>query len=649
VSSASSRLPSILGRVALATTLIAASSALAVVPAAASTPATAGYRDFSYAIAAGADDATASSAQSKLWYYGGYWFGDLFDPGTASLSATFRIFRLSWPTQTWTNTGVAVDGRNRSHADVLAIGNKVYVASSHRTGELRFYSFTYNATTHSYTKDASFPTVLANTSSGTGYASLTMDATGRLWIVFTQASGTVDQSSVYYAASTNGGLTWTTPAVLPSQASPVHDEDIAVISTVTTSSGPAVGVLWSDQDADDQSFYFSAHLNTSAADSWEPRETAYGGPGTNGADNHISAKTDSAGNFLAAVKTGKVNPGDPSIVTLRRNAAGAWDAHTVATHNLDVTRPVLVINAAANRADVFVTSPTLASTGAQSIYRRSASLTTLDFGQPAVGTAVISSASDPQVNDATSTKQAIGRGWGEIVLADDVSTLFYLHAAMAAPDVDPLRQGFYVRSTLGSTTALTRLVWSAADPWGIARYRLYISTTSATSGFTQITLPSALSTAIARTLTIGKQYWFLVQAIDTQGRSSTRVTPVKILRVQQTATSIVYGGTWRTQLTTSASGGSLKFATTLKSSASYTFLGRSIGWVAWTGPYRGIANVYVDGVLAAKIDLRTSTNLPRRIVISRSWPVNGIHTIKLVLVGASGRQRMDLDAFMLGR
>ena len=638
--------PSVRARIVLAAALVLASIGSAAIPAAAATPVTAGYRDFSYFIAAGADDATASTAQSKLWYQDGYWFGDLFDP--SGVQATFRIFRFNWATQDWVNTGVSIDDRNRSHADVLAVGNKLYVASSHRTGDVRFYSFTYNATSHTYAKDAGFPKTLANTATGTGYATLARDAGGRLWIVFTQKTATVDQSNVEFATSSDGGATWSTPAVLPTADSTVHDEDLAVVSPVTTSAGPGVGVMWSDQDAGDEAFYFSAHLNANAVGAWQPKETAYGGSGTKGADNHISAKTDLAGNFLAAVKTAKGGAADPSIVVLRRTVAGSWEAHTVATHNLDATRPVLVVNPVANRADVFVTSPTLAADGAQSIYRRSAPLTTLDFGTPALGTLTISSASDPQVNDATSTKQPIGRGWGELVVADDITTLRYLHASIAAPDVDPLRQAYYVRSTMGSTTALTKLQWSAADPWGIARYRLYYSTTSATGPWTQIALPSALSTTITRSLAISRTYWFKTEALDKKGVVSTRVTPLKLTRVQQTSTSILYSGTWRTSYNTYASGGSLKYTTALNANARYTFVGRSIGWVAWTGPGRGIARVYVDGALISKIDLRTSTNMARRIVFSRTWWSSGTHTVKIVLVGAAGRQRMDLDAFLVG-
>lgn len=645
----SSRLQSVTSRLVVAAALLVGLLGAGVPPAAASTPVTAGYRDPAYALAPGGDDPTASTAQSKLWYYDGRWFGNMFDPGTATTSATFRIFRLSWPTQDWVNTGVTTDGRNRSHADVLAVGNKVYIASSHRTEDLLFYSFTYNATTHTYAKDAGFPKTLSNTAGGTGYATLARDATGRLWIVFTQKSGTPDQSSVYFASSGDGGATWSTPAVLPTQASTVFDEDIAVVTPVTTSAGAGVGVLWSDQDAGDEGFYFSAHLDANPVGTWQATETAYGGAGTKGADNHISAKTDPAGNVVAAVKTGKLGPTDPSIVALRRTAAGTWEAHTVATHNLDVTRPVLVLNAAANRADVFVTSPTLASTGAQSIYQRSASMSTLEFGAPALGKAAISSALDPAVNNVTSTKQSISRGWGEVVLAADATTLRYLHAAIAQPDIDPVRQAFYVRSTMGSTTALTKLAWSAADPWGIIKYRLDVSTTSATSGYTTIALPSALTTGIARTLTIGKQYWFKLYVRDAKQVVSSRVTPIKILRVQQNSTAIAYGGIWHTATSTSASGGSLKYTTGLKASATYAFVGRSIGWVAWTSPTRGIANVYVDGVFATKVDLKSSTSLPRRIVFSRVWWSNGPHTIKIVLVGAAGRQRMDLDAFLLGR
>ena len=63
--------------------------------AAAATPVTVGYKDFSYAEAPGGDDVTADRSQSKLWTHDGRWFGIMFDPGgTPELSAKYRIWRF---------------------------------------------------------------------------------------------------------------------------------------------------------------------------------------------------------------------------------------------------------------------------------------------------------------------------------------------------------------------------------------------------------------------------------------------------------------------------------------------------------------------------------------------------------------------------
>jgi len=139
---------------------------------------------------------------------------------------------------------------------------------------------------------------------------------------------------------------------------------------------------------------------------------------------------------VAAVKTGRdadpgPNGGDPLIAVLRRNgaanAAGTWEVHPVTTVTVKGTRPLLVLDPAADKANVFLTFPTLASDGAQSIRRRTASLGSLDFGAPSVGTPFIQSATEVAINDATSSKQAATTASGILVVATDIPHRRYLH------------------------------------------------------------------------------------------------------------------------------------------------------------------------------------------------------------------------------
>jgi PKD repeat protein len=464
--------------VTIASLVLLLSATLGTIPVQASDPVTNGYRDYQYnePEAPGADDVTASRNQSKLWFNDGIWWGLLFDPKTTP-NAVFRIWKFDTGSQSWTNTGRSVDNRNRSHADVLWSGAKLYVASAHGTTELRVYRFSYNSTSETYTLDSGFPKTVPNTSTGTGYATIGLDSTGELWITFTQAN------RVRVSTSTDAAVTWSTPFDLPNMGNDIASDDIATIVKVGSGGTTGMGVLWSNQSATDDAFYFVAHLDTSADGTWQARETALGGPGTYTADNHMSVRTDGAGRLVAAIKTSMdgdpaPNGGDPLIAVIRRsgaaNAVGTWESHTVTTVTLKGTRPVLVLDTANNEANVFLTYPTLDTDGNQSIRRRTASLTSLDFGTAALGSQFIQSSTEVAINDATSSKQNATSASGMLVMATDIPTRTYLHnctgnACATAPVADfsgtPLTGGspLTVNFTDTSTHGPTGWSWTFGD------------------------------------------------------------------------------------------------------------------------------------------------------------------------------------------
>jgi hypothetical protein len=59
--------------------------------------------------------------------------------------------------------------------------------------------------------------------------------------------------------------------------------------------------------------------------------------------------------------------------------------------------------------------------------------------------------------------------------------------------------------------------------------------------------------------------------------------------------------------------------------------------------------VWIDGTLAATIDLHAAERKPRRVVFSQSWSASGSHSIRLVVLGTADRPRVDLDAFVIIR
>jgi hypothetical protein len=57
----------------------------------------------------------------------------------------------------------------------------------------------------------------------------------------------------------------------------------------------------------------------------------------------------------------------------------------------------------------------------------------------------------------------------------------------------------------------------------------------------------------------------------------------------------------------------------------------------------------VDGVLVRTIDTYRRSSAARQVMFTRSWGVSSRHTIRLVVLGTSGRPRVDFDALLIVR
>ncbi|MBO0518515.1 N-acetylmuramoyl-L-alanine amidase, partial [Streptomyces beijiangensis] len=57
----------------------------------------------------------------------------------------------------------------------------------------------------------------------------------------------------------------------------------------------------------------------------------------------------------------------------------------------------------------------------------------------------------------------------------------------------------------------------------------------------------------------------------------------------------------------------------------------------------GQAYVYVDGVKITTVDLKSSTTLYRQAIWTKTWSTSAKHTVKIVVVGTSGRPTVTTD------
>ncbi len=115
------------------------------------------------------------------------------------------------------------------------------------------------------------------------------------------------------------------------------------------------------------------------------------------------------------------------------------------------------------------------------------------------------------------------------------------------------------------------------------------------------------------------------------GNAAATYTPVIL---QESAA--VRTGTWSSRSSTSYLGGRSYSSASKGASLSWTFTGRSAAWVVSRASSSGQAYVYVDGVKAATVDLKSSATSYRQAIWTKTWSANAKHTVKIVVVGTSG-------------
>jgi trimeric autotransporter adhesin len=390
----------------------------ATLPSAASA-ADIGSQDFNYAPLSGA--ATASKPESKLWFNDNVWWGVLFNPA----SGQHRIHRLNTTTNVWSSTTTAVDTRRSTRSDVLwdAAASKLYVssnvisensaASTTAANAGRVYRYSYNAGSDTYTIDPGFPVTI--NAAKTETLVIDKDSTGRLWATWMVGNR-------IWVAHTNGTDTaWGAPYQVP--GIPAVDSDD--ISSLIHFGGNKIGVMASNQV--DDKFWFAVHNDGAgdAAADWSAATI----PGLPVSDDHINLKKDSTGRVFAAIKT-SASGSSPLTMLLRRNLNGTWSSAVFGTGTNSHTRPIVLIDEPANQARMYATCPQApAFTSGQSggdICEKVTSLDTLSFPS-GIGTAIIRDEGNPEMNDATSTKQGVNGFTGAVILADNSPTDTYWH------------------------------------------------------------------------------------------------------------------------------------------------------------------------------------------------------------------------------
>ncbi|MFG3497080.1 N-acetylmuramoyl-L-alanine amidase [Streptomyces sp. NPDC047928] len=189
--------------------------------------------------------------------------------------------------------------------------------------------------------------------------------------------------------------------------------------------------------------------------------------------------------------------------------------------------------------------------------------------------------------------------------------------------------------TVSTSSVPVALGWKATDNGALRDVRL-------TAPLTRTYGPTV--TYAAHTAKPGTATAWSMTAYDQAGNSqAASVTGTPVLLPE---TSAVKYGAWATKSSSSHLGGAALASGAKNASLTWTFTGRSVAWVVSRTAASGQAYVYVDGVKAATVDLKSSTTLYRQAIWKKSWSTSAKHTVKIVVVGTTGRPTVTTDGLV---
>ncbi|MFJ8577756.1 N-acetylmuramoyl-L-alanine amidase [Micromonospora sp. NPDC093277] len=214
----------------------------------------------------------------------------------------------------------------------------------------------------------------------------------------------------------------------------------------------------------------------------------------------------------------------------------------------------------------------------------------------------------------------------QTVVADTTAPAFALRPTLS------LRTG-----GVSSTVVPVSLSWRATDNVAVRSVALTAPATGTFAG----------SGAWSTTTRPGVTTTWSMRAADWSGNTAT--SSASWIPVFLPETKATRKGTWSTTTSSKYLGGSALTAKAAKASLSWTFTGRSVSFVAAKTSASGRVEIWVDGVKNTTLDLKSSTTQYRQAVWAKSWAGSGRHTVKIVVLGTSGRPGVITDGLVYVR
>ncbi|MER5519055.1 peptidoglycan recognition protein [Streptomyces sp. NPDC002763] len=189
--------------------------------------------------------------------------------------------------------------------------------------------------------------------------------------------------------------------------------------------------------------------------------------------------------------------------------------------------------------------------------------------------------------------------------------------------------------TVSTTAVPVTLGWKATDNAALKSVSLLTPTTAAFGPTT---------TSSSRTAKSGSASTWSMKASDYAGNTRTSSPAFTPVILQET--SAAKSGTWTARSSTNYLGGKSYSSTSKGASLTWTFTGRSASWVVSRASTSGQAYVYVDGTKVATVDLKSSATAYRQAIWTKTWSSSAKHTVKIVVVGTSGRPTITTDGLV---
>ncbi|MCH2204090.1 MAG: hypothetical protein MK102_19165 [Fuerstiella sp.] len=268
-------------------------------------------------------DPTADKPQSKIWYSRGCWWTCL---PTLNGNQIWHRTAAGW---SQVDDSFSPVRGLFGHGDVCAEQDQVQIVLV-SPQELTVVVMSYDEGRSGYVK-ASPPTTWTITADGgVETATITKDATGRLWVAW-------DAGQSIWARASNGpaGVAWTDPILLGSHTS---KDDICAITNLPG----GVGTIWTNQNTDSVLFRF--HHDGAAADIWDQAQIVARGSKT--ADDHLNCAVTEDGTLYVATKTSLDTLNRPQLSLRQRDPNGQWQSHPYAALSPHAvpTRPIVLVS-----------------------------------------------------------------------------------------------------------------------------------------------------------------------------------------------------------------------------------------------------------------------------------------------------------------